>query len=225
MPCAASPPSTFCQDHVTTSSLSQGSAMANAAEVASQMVSPARSAGDPVAVRDAHAGGGAVPGEHDVVGEVDLRRGPAALPYSAPSTRASGSLSCLTTSVAQPSPKLSKASTSTGRAPSRDQSAISTAPVSEAGTMPTRQSAGMPRMARDRSITSASCAFGPAARCERPSNAASSAPSEKPGRLAQGPDEKLGLAGRRSGFAASAMSALPCRREAPRWGGVTRRGK
>jgi hypothetical protein len=43
MPCAASPPSTFCQDQVTTSSFSQGSAMAKAAEVASQMVRPLRS--------------------------------------------------------------------------------------------------------------------------------------------------------------------------------------
>ena len=41
-------------------------------------------------------------------------------------------------SVTQPSPKLSQASTSTGRAPSIDHSAISTAPVSEAGTMPMR---------------------------------------------------------------------------------------
>ncbi len=44
MPCCASPPSTFCQEKVVTSSLSQGSAIANAAEVASHKVSPARSA-------------------------------------------------------------------------------------------------------------------------------------------------------------------------------------
>ncbi len=43
MPCCASPPSTFCQDQVATSSLSQGSSMAKAAEVASQMTSPSRS--------------------------------------------------------------------------------------------------------------------------------------------------------------------------------------
>jgi hypothetical protein len=52
--------------------------------------------------------------------------------------RASASLSCLTTSPTQVSPKLSQATMSTGRAPSIDQSAISTAPVSEAGTMPMR---------------------------------------------------------------------------------------
>src|ERR1044071_4319475 len=44
MPCAASPPSAFCQDQVTTSSLLQSSFCANAAEVASQIVSPSRSA-------------------------------------------------------------------------------------------------------------------------------------------------------------------------------------
>ena len=45
MPWAASPPRTFCQDQVTTSSLSKGSAMAKAAEVASQIARPWRSAG------------------------------------------------------------------------------------------------------------------------------------------------------------------------------------
>ena len=45
MPCAASPPSTFCQEKVTTSSLAKSSSCAKAAEVASQMVRPPRSAG------------------------------------------------------------------------------------------------------------------------------------------------------------------------------------
>ncbi len=44
MPCAASPPSTFCHDHVTTSSLSHGISMAKTAEVASQNARPWRSA-------------------------------------------------------------------------------------------------------------------------------------------------------------------------------------
>ena len=44
MPCAASPPSAFCQENVTTSSFGQSSAWANAAEVASQIESPVRSA-------------------------------------------------------------------------------------------------------------------------------------------------------------------------------------
>jgi hypothetical protein len=42
MPWAASPPSAFCQENVTTSSLDQSRACANAAEVASQMVRPSR---------------------------------------------------------------------------------------------------------------------------------------------------------------------------------------
>ena len=45
MPCAPSPPSTFCQEKVTTSSLLKSSRCAKAAEVASQIVSPCRSAG------------------------------------------------------------------------------------------------------------------------------------------------------------------------------------
>ena len=59
-------------------------------------------------------------------------------PYGALNTRTSGSLSWLTMSFTQVRPKVSHASTSTPRAPSRLHSAISTAPVSDAGTMPTR---------------------------------------------------------------------------------------
>ena len=44
MPWPASPPSTFCQEKVTTSSLPKSSRCAKAAEVASQIVSPCRSA-------------------------------------------------------------------------------------------------------------------------------------------------------------------------------------
>ncbi len=42
MPCAPSPPRTFCQDHVVTSSFFQGRSMANDAEVASQIVRTSR---------------------------------------------------------------------------------------------------------------------------------------------------------------------------------------
>src|SRR5947209_3063759 len=42
IPCAASPPSAFCQEKVTTSSFGQSSACANAADVASQIVRPSR---------------------------------------------------------------------------------------------------------------------------------------------------------------------------------------
>src|ERR1700692_2826105 len=103
-------------------------------------------------------------------------------------------------------------------------SAISTAPVSEPGTMPSRQPSGMPSILVEREITSASLALGPFARWLRPKAAPSSAAKENPGRLAQGPDEKFGFCGRATGFAVtekSAIKRLPYRRKAPHWGGVT----
>src|SRR6266567_255512 len=42
-------------------------------------------------------------------------------------------------------------------------------------------------------------------RCDRPSSASSSTAGDQPGRLAQGPDEKHGLAGRRVGFIAPSL--------------------
>ena len=45
MPCAASPPSAFCQENVQTSIFDQSSGCAKAAEVASAKVRPWRSAG------------------------------------------------------------------------------------------------------------------------------------------------------------------------------------
>ena len=94
--------------------------------------------GDPVAIGDAGAGGGAVPGEADVGVLAHLREVGQRAVVGAVSTRQSASFSCLVASVAQPWPKLSQTSMSTGRAPSIDHIAISKAPVSEAGTMPTR---------------------------------------------------------------------------------------
>src|SRR6516162_6443307 len=91
---------------------------------------------------------------------------------------------------------------STPRAPSNDHIAISIAPVSEPATIPTRQSVGMPRIARERSTTSTRRARPAADRCERPDNAPSSTAGDHPGRLAQGPEEKHGLPGRRFGFIA-----------------------
>src|SRR5256885_1059891 len=114
-------------------------------------------------------------------------------------TLTSSSLSCAT-SATQPSPKFSQDSMSTPRAPKSDHIAISIAPVSEPATMPTRQSAGMPRIARERSTTSTSRARPILERWERPVSAASSTDGDHPGRLAHGPEEKQGLAGRRFGF-------------------------
>src|ERR1700743_409596 len=57
----------------------------------------------------------------------------------------------------------------------------------------------MSRIARVRSIASFSLALPGFERCERPSNAPLNASGVQPGRLAQGPDEKKGRAGRTAG--------------------------
>src|SRR5206468_8694685 len=119
MPCAASPPSAFCQENVTTSSLGQSSACANAAEVASQMVRPSR-----VPLIQSALGTRTpevVPFQVKTMsdfGSILVRSG--SLPYGALMTATSLSLSCLATSVTQPSPKDSHASMVTGRGPSID---------------------------------------------------------------------------------------------------------
>src|SRR5690606_34981010 len=46
------------------------------------------------------------------------------------------------------------------------------------------------------------------ARCERPTSAPDSASTVQPGRFAQGPEEKLGLAGRTAGLAAVAAAIV-----------------
>src|ERR1700726_2106156 len=102
-------------------------------------------------------------------------------------------------SVTHSSPKLSQANTSTGRAPSIDHRAISTAPVSDAGTMAILKSAGTPKIARVRSIASLSLALPGLERCERPSAAPSRALRLHPGRFLVGPDENRASAGRASG--------------------------
>src|ERR1700760_373827 len=67
----------------------------------------------------------------------------------------------------------------------------------------------MPRIARVRSIASFSFAFPGLERCERPSSAPSSACGVQPGRLAQGPDEKKGRAGRTAGILPVISTFLP----------------
>ena len=106
MPCAASPPSTFCQEKVVTSSLSQGSAMAKAAEVASQMVRPSRSAGiqSPFGTFTPEV----VPFHKKTVSRSLAACIAGSWPYGAFCTWAL-SFSCLTVSVTQSSPKLSQA--------------------------------------------------------------------------------------------------------------------
>ena len=130
------------------------------------------------------------------------------------------SASCLTASVTQPAPKLSQASISVLRAPRSDHIAISTAPVSEAGTIPMRYSSGTPRISRVPSIAALSFSLPTAARCERPSGAPESLSRLNTGGLAQGPEEKRGLSGRVAGLVGAVMS-IPFQIFAPRWGGVS----
>ncbi len=198
IPCAASPPRAFCQDQVTTSNRSHGRSMAKAADVASQMTKPSCWAGitSPAGRRTPEV----VPFHASTTSCAQLTSDRSGnWPYSALSTRVSSSFSWVTISCAHRAEKLSNASTSTGRSPSNDHNAISTAPVSDAGTMPTRQPSGTPRIVRDRTITSFSRARPSGERCERPTSALDSAATLHPGRLAQGPDEKQGLSGRMAG--------------------------
>src|SRR5579872_6113159 len=114
--------------------------------------------------------------------------------------RRSFSLSWFLQSPAQPLLKLSQARTSTPRSPRSDQSAISIAPVSEAGTMPSTYLDGIPSTFLLRSMTSASLLLPILARCDRPRAASLSTSRVQPGRLAQGPEEKQGLLGVWEGF-------------------------
>src|SRR5580658_6867006 len=113
MPCAASPPSAFCQEKVHTSSFGQSSAWAKAAEVASQMLRPLRLAAiqSALGTRTPEV----VPFQVNttsLAGSTLARSGNS--PYGALSTVTSLSLSSLATSLTQPSPKDSQASIVTG---------------------------------------------------------------------------------------------------------------
>jgi len=136
MPCAASPPSAFCQLKVPTSIFVQSMSWAKAAEVASQIARPVRSA----AIQSAFGTRTPLVVPFHVktmspAGSMSERS--AISPYSAVRISASN-FSCLATSVTHPAPKLSHASIVTGRVPRSDQIAISIAPVSDAGTIPSR---------------------------------------------------------------------------------------
>src|SRR5450631_4234473 len=108
MPCAPSPPSAFCQEKVTTSSLGQSSRCANAADVASQIVRPSRLA----AIQSAFGTRTpeVVPFQANTTsdfGSTLPRSGNS--PYGAFSTVTSLSFNSLVTSATQPAPKDSQA--------------------------------------------------------------------------------------------------------------------
>ena len=122
--------------------------------------------GDEIAIRNPDAAGGAIPGKYHVSGKSTRDRSGSS-PYGARWVTAS-SRNCVVMSVSQPLPNASQAMTSTRRWPSSDHIAISTAPVSEPGTMPIRNSSGMPRISRVRSMTWPSLALPSGERCDRP---------------------------------------------------------
>src|SRR5262245_18893078 len=220
MPCAASPPSAFCQEKVTTSVLAKSIGCAKIAEVASANVSPVRSLAiqSPLGTRTPEV----VPFQVNSTSRLKStwprlgRR-----PYSALRTGTAVSFSCLLTSLTQPSPKLSQVKASMPRAPSMPHMAISKAPVSEAGTMAHTYSGGSANSALVLSMASFRRALPSLARCERPRKAFSRLFRDQPGRLAQGPDEKWVLTVRVAGLRGVVIS-LPFQIDAPRWGGVAR---
>ena len=87
-----------------------------------------------------------------------------------------------------------------------DQSTISTAPVSDAGTMAILKSAGTPNTVRVRSMASLSLAFPSLERCDRPSKASFNACKFQPGRFLVGPEENRASAGRIAGVGMRVIS-------------------
>ena len=187
MPCPPSPPSTFCHEKVATSILSQRCRKRTPRWCVGE-AEPVAAGRDPVGVRNAHARGGAVPGEQHVVDQRDrCRDRGAGRNRRRAQSRLASSLSCLTASVTQPSPKLSQASAVTPRAPSIVHIAISNAPVSEPGTMPMRCVLGQLQHSRASgrcSTAAASCRS--CARCERPSDCGGELVGGIAGRLGAG---------------------------------------
>src|SRR3546814_11997990 len=81
------------------------------------------------------------------------------------------------------------------RCPIIDHIAISTAPVSEPGTMPIRCVSGTCKISRVRSIARFRRFLPILERCERPSDSVASKSADQPGGFAQGPEDKNGRAG------------------------------
>src|SRR3990167_5160454 len=90
-----------------------------------------------------------------------------------------------------------------------DHMAISTAPVSEPGTMPIRKSSGTSSTWRVRSIASCRRALPSFDLCDRPRTAFWRFWGFQPGRLAHGPEENSGRAGRIAGVARVVIAMSP----------------
>ncbi len=184
---------------------------------------PGAVGGDPVAVRHAHARGGAVPGEHDVVRGID--RGEIGQPPVRRGEHARVGELQLLRRCRSPSPGRSSRRPAHRR---RARPAATTAPSRRRRCRrPARCRAASRRAcracARRASITSASRALG--------SRGAMAAAEQRAVERVQRPAGTLGAgAGGEIGVGRTqvrprrliAIVALPFRREAPRWGGVAR---
>ena len=78
--------------------------------------------------------------------------------------------------------------------------AISMAPVSDAGTIPTSLSFGSSNISRVNVMRSLNFFFAIVDRCDRPIQAPFKTAGVQPGRFAHGPDEKKGTRGKAVGF-------------------------
>ena len=136
-PCAPSPPSDFCQLKVAISIFDQGIGIAKQAEVASAIVKPSLSSG--IQLPSGTFTPEVVPFQVKRTSrEKSTSSREGRCPQSASKTRQSSNCNCLVTSFTHVLPNDSHARISTPRCPKSDQITISTAPVSEPGTIPRR---------------------------------------------------------------------------------------
>ena len=190
-PCAASPPSTFCQLKVATSIFSQAMAERTPRWSRRQKRQALAVGRDPVAIGDAHAGGRTVPGEQDVARPDRSWPKIGKLAVFGANGRSDRACSCLTASVTQPSPKLSHASMVTGR-----RRACATSPFRmRRCRMPGRCRCGSGRAVRSNRVHQIDASARPRLadrRCDASGQGrgVSSLSALQPGGLAQGPDEK-----------------------------------
>ena len=219
MPCAPSPPSTFCQEKVTTSSFAKSRRCAKAAEVASQIVRPAAVGRNEIGIRNAHAGGRAVPGEDHVAVEIDRREigQPAVVRFD---DAGIGELELLD-DIGDPAgaEALPGDHVDAARAEQRPQRHLDRAGVGGRHDADPVVGRHLQDVAGelDRLLELGLADLGAVRAAERGSIERC---SDHPGRLAQGPEEKLGFAGRNAGFGERRHRGLSFQIAAPRWGGV-----
>ena len=91
--------------------------------------------------------------------------------------------------------------------------AISMAPVSDAGTIPTSLSSGSSNISPVNAMISLNFFLAVVDLCDRPTQASFKTAGVHPGRLAHGPDEKKGTRGKAVGFITYSFKIHTTRRE------------